>query len=164
VWDHDTDSVRNVLALAEIGDPRPHFDLAGSALPFPFWFRLWAVCTGDDVRVYDRLRNEVHRFTGDGVELAAITLPTADDWEVTRAQYARAMFRVAAMEAAGAVPSSDQIEVPPSDSAEIMDGFMSRVDASPEQLANLLPRYTDLRCDEKGTLWMQPVRHREGPA
>jgi len=153
----ETDSVRNVIALAEtLGDPTPHFDLTDAFLPFPLWFRLWSVCSGTEIRVYDRLRNEVRKFTRDGVELEALALPPARHGMVTAGQYGRALFHLALIEAAPVVPSSGKIDASPADSARIMDGLMSRLKAPPDQLANLLPRYLDLRCDENGTLWMQP--------
>jgi hypothetical protein len=151
-----TGSVRTLVALGDaLGDPTPHFDLTDAFLPFPLWYRLWAACP-DGIRVYDRLGNQVRRFTAAGVERDAIPLPHVRTEPVTAGQYARALFPLAVIEAAPAVPESGRIDVSPADSAMIMDGLTSRVNAPPEQLANLLPRYLDLRCDDDGTLWLQP--------
>lgn len=55
-----------------------------------------------------------------------------------------------------------RIDVSPADSARIMEALRSRGSAPPDRLANLLPRYLDLRCDERGTLWLQPFDIEEG--
>jgi hypothetical protein len=31
------------------------------------------------------------------------------------------------------------------------------VEGDPDQLAGFLPRYVDMRCDDDGAVWMQPV-------
>ena len=42
------------------------------------------------------------------------------------------------------------------DSAQILNEFLRGLDAPPAQLANVLPRYVDYRCDDEGTQWIQP--------
>jgi hypothetical protein len=154
--DPRTGSVRTVVALADVlGDPTPHFDLTDAFLPFPLWNRLWAVC-GEEIRVYDRLRNEVRGFTGSGVEIDPVALPMVREPDVDREQLGRLLFQAAVVEAAGAVPTGGSLGLAPADSVRIMDGLMARLTAPVDRIANLLPRYTDLRCDERGTLWMQP--------
>ncbi len=155
--DPRTDSVRTVVALGRVlGDPTSYFDMTGTGLPFPLWYRLWAVCANREIRVYDRLRNEVRGFTRDGTEVKPIALPPPRVTSVTRDQYAGALFGFATVEAEGGVPPSGGPKRSRADSARIMKGFSARVTASPDQLVKVLPRYTDLRCDERGMLWMQP--------
>ncbi len=151
-----TGSVRTIVKLGEtLGDPRPHFDLEGAFLPFPLWFRLWAVCSESEIYLYDRLQNEVRRFARDGDELTAIPLPPVRRASMSTEEFAQALFFAAAIEAAPAVPPGGQLEMSPADSARIMEGLRARLTAPPDRLAELLPRYLDLRCDEDGTLWLQ---------
>ncbi len=151
-----TRSVREVIALGTtLGDPTAHFELDGTGLPVPFWFRLWAVCADSEIRVYDRLRNEVRGFTLDGVEIEATPLPPVSLDEVTHREFARVMFDVAAVELMGQVTSAG-VEMSAADSVQILEGFLRSLDAPPAQLANLLPRYVDYRCDDEGTQWIQP--------
>jgi hypothetical protein len=149
----ETDSVREVIALGTIlGDPLAHFELMDGFPPFPLWYRLWAVCD-DVIRIYDRVRNEVRAFSRDGVELDAITLPPPRYTEVTPREFARATVAVAIVERMGQVGNT---AVSAADTADTIDRIVPRLTAPPQQLANLLPRYVDLRCDEDGTLWLQP--------
>jgi hypothetical protein len=149
----ETDSVRDIIALGTIlGDPMAHFELIDGFPPFPLWYRLWAVCD-DGIRVYDRLRNQVRAFTRDGVELDAITLPPPRYTEVTPREFARATVAVAIVETMGQVGNT---AVTAADSADTIDRIIPRLTATPQQFANLLPRYVDMRCDEDGTLWLQP--------
>lgn len=157
--DPGTDSVRSVISLGSVlGDPSPHFELLeGGFPPFPLWPRLWAVCSDREIRVYDRLRNEVRGFTSAGTEVEPTPLPPARYGEATPRQFARVTFHLALMEAAGAVPPSGRIEVSPADSARVLGRLLPRLDAAPEQLASLLPRYVDFRCAEDGTQWLRPL-------
>lgn len=149
----ETDSVRDIIALGTVlGDPTAHFEMMDGFLPFPLWYRLWAVC-GDVIRVYDRPRNEVRAFNRDGVELDATTLPPPRYTDVTPRQFARATVAVAIVETMGQVGNT---AVTAADSADTIDRILPRLTATPQQLANLLPRYVDLRCDDQGTLWLQP--------
>jgi hypothetical protein len=93
--DPATDSVRDVIALGDVlGDLTTHFDLTDSYLPFPLWYRLWAVGGDNEIRLYDRLRNELRGFTRQGIELEAIALPPVRYAEVTRDEFLRATFFV----------------------------------------------------------------------
>ena len=151
-----TDSVRQVLALGQIlGDPLQHVELGPGTAPFPLWFRPWAVC-GDEIRLYDHLQNSVRRFTASGAELDAIALPPLRFTEVTPEQFARVVFDLAVVEAAGAVTTGIS-EMPAADSARILRGIIQRVDATPRQLADVLPRYVDLRCADGGAVWIRPL-------
>lgn len=161
--DPKTDSVHTVVSLDRVlGDATSHFDMTGSALPFPLWNRLWTVCQDREIRVYDRLRNTVLRFGADGTELGSIALPPVSTTPVTREQYARDVFTFALVEVMGRVPATGRYEVSPADTARILKGLMSRITAPPERLTKLLPRYTDLRCDAQGTMWMRPFDAGEG--
>lgn len=151
-------AVRDVVALGSVlGDPRAHFELTGANLPFPLWFRLWTVCSDAEIRVYDRLRNEVRGFTLEGTELEAAALPPVTLTEVSARRFAEATLDMAAIELMGQVPPpGGRLGVSAADSARLLDGVVSELEASPAELANLLPRYVDLRCDDVGTLWIKP--------
>jgi hypothetical protein len=156
-FDPKADSVRQVIALGEvIGDPTPHFELEDGFPPFPLWFRLWAVCSDSEIRVYDRLRNQVRGFTGDGIELESVSLPPALYDEVTPRQFARVTFDLAVVERMGEVGSGNY-SMTAADSAQILNASIQRLSATPQQLANVLPRYVDFRCAADGTQWIQPV-------
>ena len=154
--DPESGAVREVVSLgAAIGDPTAHFDLAGVPLPFPFWYRLWAVCGAGGIRIHDRLRNEIRGFAADGTETGATRLPPPRYTTLSREEFARATFDIGLMEAMGRVdPNSPQVSA--ADSSRILNGMLQGIEASPEQLANVLPRYVDYRCDEEGTQWIQP--------
>jgi hypothetical protein len=42
------------------------------------------------------------------------------------------------------------------DSARILKSVIPRLKLTPAELAALLPRYVDFRCDENGARWLQP--------
>jgi hypothetical protein len=153
--DVSTRAVREVAALAAVlGDPMEHVEMGDTPLPFPLWFRLWTVCSANEIRVHDRLRNELRGFTRDGVELEATALPPVRLEEVTPREFARATFDLTVVEGMGEVPN-DLIQMSSADSALVLDGVLPRLNATSAQLASLLPRYVDLHCDEAGTQWIQ---------
>lgn len=156
--DVGTDSVRSVVSLGSVvGDPSPHFELLDDGFPpFPLWYRLWAVCSDREIRVYDRLRHELRGFTADGTESEASALPPPRYIEVTPRQFARVTFDLAVIERAAEV-TPGIAEMSSVDSARIINGLIARLDATPRQLANLLPRYVDFRCTGDGTRWIQPL-------
>ncbi len=146
-------SVRTVARLGEVlGDPTPHVPADLGFPPFPAWFRLWDVCSGSEIRVHDRLRNQIRGFTSEGVELAPIHLPAPRITEVTREEFARAMLEGAAVEAAGSLG----LEPPRIDTARLLPMLRQRIDGDPVELATILPRYVDLQCTNEGTLWVRP--------
>lgn len=151
-------ATRLLVPLGEVlGDPTPHVELSTGGLPpFPLWFRLWAVCSDDEIRIYDRLRNEIRGFRRDGTELVAMTLPTPHFTEVAPRQFARAAFDLVVVEGAGAVTPT-VAEMSSADSARLIEQSVRRLDATPQQLANILPRYVDLRCGDDGTIWIRPL-------
>lgn len=156
-FDPATDSVRTVLSLpATMGDLTTRFEgLSGGFPPFPLWYRLWAVCADEEIRLYDFVRDELRGFTADGVELEPVPVPTPFT-EATPRQFARAVFDLAAAEQAGAV-TSDVAEMSAADSAQTLSGVSERLDGTPQQLGDLLPKYVDFRCADDGTMWLRPL-------
>jgi hypothetical protein len=76
--------------------------------------------------------------------------------EVTPRQFARVTFDLAVVERMGEVGSGNY-SMTAADSAQILNASIQRLSASPQQLANLLPRYVDFRCAADGTQWIQPI-------
>lgn len=154
--DPETGSVRTVLSLREaMGDLTSYFQtLNGGFPPFPLWYRLWAVCD-DEIRLYDFVRDELRGFTAAGVELQPIPVPPPFT-EATPRQFARAVFDLAVVERAGAV-TPGMAEMSAADSAEIVNGFVERLEGTPEQLGGLLPKFVDFRCADDGTMWLRPL-------
>lgn len=155
--DPGTDSVRTVVSLRRaMGDLTSHFEaVSGGFPPFPLWYRLWAACSGEEVRLYDFVRDEMRRFTADGEELDPVPVPPPFT-EVTPRQFARVAFDIAAAERAGAVTPGVG-EVSAADSARLLDGMVERIEGTPEQLAGVLPKYVDFRCADDGTMWLRPL-------
>lgn len=150
--DLETDSVRTLLSLGEVlGDPTGNLEMTGFP-PFPIWFRLWAVC-GEELRVYDRLGNQVRAFSSDGTELAATPLPPPRFTTVTHREFGRAVLGLIMAEQMGAVGG----QVSPEDSLRILNQALANSQGEPEQLAQFLPRYVDFRCEPDGTLWLRPL-------
>jgi hypothetical protein len=145
------DSVRQLISLREVlGDPTATLDREVD-LPFPIWFRLWAVC-GDRVRVYNRPGNQVRAFARDGSELEPTALPPVALERVTQRQFARAVLGLLMAERLGRTGGNVTAE----DSVRLLNEVVSEARGEPEQLALYLPRYTDLRCAPDGTLWLRP--------
>lgn len=155
--DPETGSVRTVVSLREaMGDLTAHFEELSSGFPpFPLWYRLWAVCSDAEVRLYDFVRDELRGFTADGVELDPVPIPPPFTGATPR-QFARAAFDLAAAERAGAVTPGVG-EMSAADSARILDAGVGRLEGTPEQLAGLLPEYVDFRCADDGTMWLRPL-------
>jgi hypothetical protein len=138
-----------------MGDLTSHFQsISGGFPPFPLWYRLWAVC-GDEIRLYDFVRDELRGFTAAGVELAAVPVPPPFTG-VTPRQFARAVFDLAAAERAGAVTPA-MTEMSAADSAEIVNGLVERLEGTSQQLGGLLPKFVDFRCADDGTMWLRPL-------
>jgi hypothetical protein len=154
--DIDRGVARDLLSLRDLlGDQTGQFPTEGTGLPFPLWYRLVTVCGDAELRVYDRLRNEVRRFTPDGTELGAVALPPVATTEVGRREFGRAVLDVAAVSLMGEVPSGG-IQMTAADSTRVLNEFLADVRLSGAELAALLPRYVDLRCDSEGTQWIHP--------
>src|SRR5690606_9142238 len=114
----------------------------------------WAVCSPNEIRVYDRLRNQLRGFATNGVEVQAIDLPPPEFDRVEPRDFALAVFDLAVIENAGEVPRG-AISTTSADSARVTSRIVQRISGTPEQLAQLLPRYVDFHCDEQGTQWIQ---------
>lgn len=152
-FDPATGSARTVVRLGEaLGDPTPHVPTELEFPPIPVWYRLWTVCSGSEVRVHDRLRNQIRGFNATGAELPPIALPEPSLTSVTRERFARAMLEAAAVEAAGSIgPGPPRV-----DTARLLPGLRQRIQGDGAELAALLPRYVDLHCTEDGVLWIRP--------
>ena len=150
--DPETGGVRTLVSLGEVLDD-PSGDFIPSEGGFPLWYRLWAVCGGDLVRVYDRVRNQLRGFDGSGEEVEPIDLPPVPFTEVSARQFARAVFGLRQAEVTGAVG----VRLTAEDSARVVDQLAGMVTGQPHELASYLPRYVDLRCSEDGTMWMHPL-------
>ncbi len=145
-------TAREVLSLrTAIEDPSEGFE--PSFRGFPLWYRLWTVCDGSTIRVYDRIRHTVRGFDTDGTEVAALELPSKRVVNVTPRQFARAIFGLRAAEVAGRVGGTLNRE----DSLRVVNEILQGVEGSEDQLANYLPEYVDLRCDEQGGVWLYPI-------
>lgn len=150
--DPETGGVRILVSLGEVLDD-PSGDFIPSDGAFPLWYRLWAVCGGDLVRVYDRVRNQLRGFDGSGKEVDPIDLPPVPFTEVSARQFALAVFGMRQAEVTGAVG----VRLTAEDSARVLDQMVGMVRGRPHELASYLPRYVDFRCSDDGTMWMQPL-------
>ena len=150
--DPETGGVRTLVSLGAVLDD-PSGDFIPSEGGFPLWYRLWAVCGGDLVRVYDRVRNQLRGFDGSGTEVDPVDLPSVPFTEVSARQFARAVFGLRQAEVTGAVG----VRLTAEDSARVLDQLAGMVEGQPHELASYLPRYVDLRCSEDGTMWMHPL-------
>ncbi len=150
--DPEAGETRTLLAFGDVLDD-PSGDFIPSEGGFPMWYRLWAVCGDDIVRVYDRVRNQLRGFDGSGAELLPIDLPPVPFTEVTTLQFAKAVFPIRQAELTGDVWSRLSEE----DSLRVLNRMARSVQGEPHELASYLPRYVDLRCSEDGTMWMNPI-------
>ena len=150
--DPETGGFRTMVSLGEVLDD-PSGDFIASEGGFPLWYRLWAACGGDLVRVYDRVRNQLRGFGGSGTEVEPVDLPPVPVTEVSARQFARAVFGLRQAEVTGAVG----VRLTAEDSARVLDQLAGTVRGQPHELASYLPRYVDFRCSEDGTMWMQPL-------
>lgn len=150
--DPDTGETRSFVALADVLED-PSDDFTPSEGGFPFWYRLWAACGDDVVRIYDRVTNQLRGFDGSGAEVSPIDLPPVPFTEVTPRQFAGAVFAFRQAELTGDVWSRLSAE----DSVRILNQIARSVSGRPHELASYLPRYVDFRCSEGGTMWLNPV-------
>lgn len=165
IWNADlvavdpaTGRVRTVVSLPDVlGDLEAHFaDVSAGFPPFPFWYRLWAVCGDREVRLYDFRGNQLRGFAPDGTALDPVPLPPPPFTQVTPRQFVRTLFDLIAAERAGAVtPGVGRVSA--SDSARLIQGAVSRLEGTPEEHAAVLPQYVDFRCDDDGAIWLRPL-------
>ena len=144
--------VEPLVSLREVFDD-PFEGFEATAGGFPLWRRLWAVCGGGEVVVFDREANRLRRFDASGADLASVELPPAQPTSVTPRQFATAVFALRQAEAVGAVDGS----LSPADSTRLLNEMIQEVEGTPAQLAAYLPRYVDLRCTDGGTIWLRPI-------
>ena len=149
--DPEAGEVRDILALGEVLDD-PSGDFIPSEGGFPMWYRLWAPCGENLVRVYDRVRNQLRGFDGSGTEVSPIDLPPVPFTEVSRRQFGEAVFGLRQAEMTGDVRTRLSAE----DSVRVMDQLVQMIQGEPHELASYLPRYVDFRCSDDGTMWMHP--------
>ena len=100
--DPETGTTRDLVALGEVLDD-PSGDFIPSEGAFPLWYRLWAPCGDDLVRVHDRVRNQLRGFDGSGTEVDSIDLPPLPFTDVTPRQFAAAVFGMRQAELTGEV-------------------------------------------------------------
>lgn len=152
-FDPTTDAVRGVARLSEVlGDPAAEIEMTSGFPPFPLWYRLWAVCSDTELRVYDRLGNQVRMFASDGTETGAVPLPPNRLETVTDRQFVGAVFGLILAERMGETGGTTS----PADSARLINEMLPEIEGEPEHLASFLPRYVDFRCTAEGTVWIQP--------
>ena len=150
--DPETGAARTLVALGEVMED-PAADFVPVAGGFPLWYRLWAACGDDLLRVHDRVRNQLRGFDGSGKEVAPIDLPPVPFREVNPRQFAAAVFGLRQAELTGDVAT----RLSAADSLRLLDQMAQRVEGAPHELASYLPRYVDFRCEEAGTMWLQPL-------
>ncbi len=150
--DPETGGTRTLVALGEALED-PSRDFSQSEGGFPLWYRLWASCGEDLVRVHDRVRNQLRGFDGSGAEVDPIDLPPVPFTEISPRQFAGAVFALRQAEVTGDVATRLTRE----DSLRLMNQMVGTVRGTPRELASYLPRYVDLRCSEEGTMWLQPL-------
>lgn len=150
--DPETGGARNLVALGDVLDD-PSGDFIQSDGGFPLWYRLWASCGENLVRVHDRVRNQLRGFDGSGAETDPIDLPPVPFTEVTPRQFAGAVFALRQAEVTGDVAA----RLTPEDSLRLVNQMADMVQGTPRELASYLPRYVDFRCSEDGTMWLRPL-------
>lgn len=151
-FDPATGTVDSILSLgAALDDPFVGFEAVAGG--FPLWKRLWAVCGGDHLRVYDHVRNQLRGFDPTGVELEPVALPPTGLDEISARDFARAVFLLRQAEATGGVGNRLSSE----DSLRLINGMAAELTGEPAQLAAYLPAFVDFRCTEGGTMWLRPL-------
>lgn len=152
VVDPVTGDARTLVALGEALED-PSGDFIQSDGGFPLWYRLWAACGENLVRVHDRVTNQLRGFDGSGAEVDPIDLPPVPFTEVTPRQFAAAVFALRQAEVTGDVAT----RLSEADSLRLLRQMASAVQGAPHELASYLPRYVDFRCSDDGTMWLQPL-------
>ncbi|HSM59311.1 MAG TPA: hypothetical protein VK849_00885 [Longimicrobiales bacterium] len=150
--DPETGLVREIVGLGDVLDD-PSEGFVATEGGFPLWYRLWAVCGGEEVRVYDRVRNQLRGFSPEGEELPPVRLPALHRTEVTPREFAQVVFPLRQAEVTGAVGSRLTSE----DSVRVLSEIEQGIEGQPHELAAYLPRYVDFRCADDGVMWMQPL-------
>lgn len=150
--DPETAATRTLVTLGDVLDD-PSGDFIPSEGGFPQWYRLWASCGENLVRVYDRVRNQLRGFDGSGSEVAPVELPPVPFTEVSPRQFAGAVFELRQAELTGDVRG----RLGEADRQRVLNQMAQGVIGSPQELATYLPHYVDFRCSEDGTtMWLHP--------
>ena len=149
--DPETAATRTLVSLGDVLDD-PSGDFVPSEGGFPQWYRLWAPCGDNSVRVYDRVRNQLRGFDASGSEVAPVDLPPVPFTEVSPRQFAGAVFELRQAELTGDVRG----RLGEADRQRLLNQMARGVSGSPRELATYLPHYVDLRCSEDGTMWLHP--------
>ena len=149
--DPEAAGTRTLVTLGEVLDD-PSGDFVPSDGGFPQWYRLWAPCGENVVRVYDRVRHQLRGFDRSGSEVNAIELPPVPFTEVTPRQFAGAVFELRQAELTGDVRG----RLGEADRQRVLNQMAQGVSGSPRELATYLPHYVDFRCSEDGTMWLHP--------
>lgn len=149
--DPETAGTRILVTLGDVLDD-PSGDFVPSEGGFPQWYRLWAPCGDNLVRVYDRVRNQLRGFDGSGAEVAPVDLPAVPFTEVSPRQFAGAVFELRQAELTGDVRG----RLGETDRQRLLNQMARGVSGSPQELATYLPHYVDFRCSEDGTMWLHP--------
>lgn len=149
--DPEAAGIRTLVTLGAVLDD-PSGDFVPSEGGFPQWYRLWAPCGKNLVRVHDRVRNQLRGFDGAGAEAGPIDLPPVPFTEVTPRQFAGAVFELRQAELTGDVRG----RLGETDRQRVLNQMARGVSGSPQELATYLPRYVDFRCSEDGTMWLHP--------
>ena len=149
--DPEAAGTRTLVTLGNVLDD-PSGDFMPSEGGFPQWYRLWASCGENLVRVYDRVRNQLRGFDGSGAEVGPIDLPAVPFTEVSPRQFAGAVFELRQAELTGDVRGRLGEE----DRLRVLNEMTQRISGSPQELASYLPRYVDFRCSADGTMWLHP--------
>ena len=149
--DPETAGTRTLVTLGEVLDD-PSGDFVPSEGGFPQWYRLWAPCGENVVRVYDRVRNQLRGFDASGSEVAPVDLPPVPFTEVSPRQFASAVFGLRQAELTGDVRG----RLGEADRQRLLNQMAAGVSGSPQELATYLPHYVDFRCSEDGTMWLHP--------
>ena len=149
--DAETAATRTLVTLGAVLD-----DPSGGFVPseggFPQWYRLWAPCGENLVRVYDRVRNQMRGFDASGSEVEPVDLPPVPFTEVSARQFAGAVFELRQAELTGDVRG----RLGEADRQRLLNQMAQGVSGSPRELATYLPHYVDFRCSEDGTMWLHP--------
>ena len=149
--DPETAGTRTLVTLGAVLDD-PSGDFIASEGGFPQWYRLWAPCGENLVRVYDRVRNQLRGFDGSGAEVAPVDLPPVPFTEVSPRQFAGAVFELRQAELTGDVRG----RLGEADRQRVLNQMAQGVSGGPRELATYLPHYVDFRCSQDGTMWLHP--------
>lgn len=143
-------SLESAIAVADLlADPAERYPGATILLPYP----IWTVCRDGGLGLYDPLANTLRRFGPDGREEPATALSEERRQPVTFDRVFGMVYRLfAERRPGGQAPDSLQMR------SSLQDQFTQRE----SEFADVFPEYSDLRCNEDGTFWLQPFHVANG--